>query len=216
MVIESATPPPLVDEGFLRRRFERSIEASERFFTRHAEAIAACASAMADHFFDGGKLLVLGSGISTTDAQHNSVEYVHPVLPGCRALPALSLTNDTATLTGLIARGDAEAVFEHQVKILAAPEDILLAFADLPVSPAVRRALETGRQRQLLTVALLAGAGELEAVAQHQFYIESSDPLVAQEVQLATYHIFWELVHIVLNHRGIAQTAAQKGGPEHG
>ena len=63
---------------------------------------------MAERFFAGGTLFVFGSGPHATDAQHNSVEFVHPVLPGCRALPALSLTNDMATVTGML-QGDAAA-----------------------------------------------------------------------------------------------------------
>ena len=66
-------------------------EPAKHIFERYAHAIAACAAVMADRFFAGATLLVFGSGPHATDAQHNSVEFVHPVLPGCRALPALSL-----------------------------------------------------------------------------------------------------------------------------
>ena len=30
---------------------------------------------------------------------------------------------------------------------------------------------------------------------------------LAHELHLATYHMLWELVHIVLNHRGIGEAA---------
>jgi D-sedoheptulose 7-phosphate isomerase len=187
----------------LRQRFGRSIETSDQFFSRHAEAIASCASAMADRFFEGGKLIVLGFGCNTSDAQHNSVEYVHPVLPGCRALPALSLTNDTGAMSSIAAQADPEGIFARQIKVLSSPGDILLAFADLPVPAAILRGLEAARERGLLTCVLLAGTGEPPGIAQRQFHVNTDDALVAQEVYLAAYHILWELVHIVLNHRGI-------------
>ena len=38
-----------------------------------------------------GKLVVFGSGAAATDAQHLAVEFVHPVIVGKRAFPALSL-----------------------------------------------------------------------------------------------------------------------------
>jgi len=191
----------------VRERFGHRVRASHDYFTRHAAAIAACASAMADRFFDGATLIIFGSGLRATDAQHNSVEFVHPVLPGCRALPALSLTNDAATVTGLLLGEDRDAVFAHQLGVLGRAGDIALAFAELPVSSAVVRGLEAARERGMLTIALLDGPVGTPLAADHVFDLDEPDTLVAQELHLATYHILWELVHIVLNHRGIAPAA---------
>ena len=190
----------------VRERFGHRIRASELFFDRHAAEVAACASAMADRFFDGGTLIIFGSGLRATDAQHNSVEYVHPALPGCRALPALSLTNDAATVTGILLGDDRDAVFAHQLEILGGAGDIALAFAEIPVSAAVRRGLQAARRVGMLGIALLDGPDEGGLAADHVFEVDEPDPLVAQELHLATYHILWELVHIVLNHRGIGAT----------
>jgi D-sedoheptulose 7-phosphate isomerase len=197
--------------ALVRERFAHSMRASESFFERHAPEVAACASAMADRFFDGGTLLIFGSGLRATDAQHNSVEYVHPALPGCRALPALSLTTDSATLTGILLGGDRDSVFSHQLAVLGGAGDIALAFADLPASPAVTRGLDAAREKGMLTIALLDGPDDGSVVADHVFEVEEPHPLVAQELHLATYHILWELVHIILNHRGIG-TAPPAGG----
>jgi D-sedoheptulose 7-phosphate isomerase len=189
--------------ALVRECFGQRIRASSGYFSRHAEAVAACSSAMADRFFDGGTLIIFGSGLRATDAQHNSVEYVHPALPGCRALPALSLTNDIATATGILLGDDRDDVFAHQLRILGGPGDIALAFCELPVSGAVRRGLEAAREKGMMTIALLDGPSGGEVQADHVFDLDEPDPLVAQELHLATYHILWELVHIVLNHRGI-------------
>src|SRR5690242_10296571 len=66
-----------------------------------AEAVAAACFDMARAFHAGGRLLVFGTGTSATDAQHVSVEFVHPVIVGKRALPAFSLAADSATVTGV-------------------------------------------------------------------------------------------------------------------
>ncbi|MGC1185825.1 MAG: hypothetical protein WA871_00390, partial [Candidatus Acidiferrales bacterium] len=47
---------------------------------------------MSDRFLRGGRLLAFGQGPYATDAQHVSVEFVHPVIVGKRALPALDLS----------------------------------------------------------------------------------------------------------------------------
>src|ERR1019366_8613269 len=104
----------------------------------------ACAGAMADRFFAAGTLLIFGSGPHATDAQHNSVEFVHPVLPGCRALPAIALTNDIATVSGILQGDAAPDVYAHQVRVLGRPGDIALAFAHVPVHTSITRGLSAG------------------------------------------------------------------------
>jgi D-sedoheptulose 7-phosphate isomerase len=197
----------VTDRDFVRARIAESNRVSEVFFAEHAHAIAECAAAMADRFFAGATLFVFGSGPHTTDAQHNSVEYVHPVLPGCRALPALSLTNDIATVLGMVHGEDALDVFAHQLRVLGRPGDIALGFAHAPQHPSIVRGLEAGAAAGMLTVALTSGdPGPAVAVAAFPFHVPSGDRGVAHEVHLATYHMLWELVHIVLNHRGIGES----------
>src|SRR5712691_3923529 len=88
-------------------RFEQSMKIPEAFFITEAGRIAEACWAMARRFHQRGRLLAFGNGAGATDAQHVSVEFVHPVIVGKRALPALALTNDSATLSGLMAGGDA-------------------------------------------------------------------------------------------------------------
>ena len=52
--------------------------------TRLAEAC----HEMSERFLQGGRLLAFGRGSCATDAQHVSVEFVHPVIVGKRALLA--------------------------------------------------------------------------------------------------------------------------------
>src|ERR1700754_3152812 len=92
----------------------------------HAGDVARTCHAMARRFHRGGKLVVFGNGGDSTDAQHVAVEFVHPVIVGKRALPALSLTADVATLTGLVAERGADDVFAHQIEFVAEPQDIAL------------------------------------------------------------------------------------------
>src|ERR671936_1971900 len=85
-----------------RARDRRSVPGRE--LTDEAERIARACHDMAVRFHGGGKLIVFGNGGPATDAQHVSVEFVHPVIVGKRALPAVSLTNDIATVTGIANR----------------------------------------------------------------------------------------------------------------
>ena len=133
------------DRAYVTGRVAASNQAGEAFFTQYAGTIAACAAAMADRFFAGATLFVFGTGPHATDAQHNAVEFVHPVLPGCRALPALSLINDIATVSGMLESDAAAEVYAHQLRVLGRPGDIALGFAHAPLHASIARGLEAAR-----------------------------------------------------------------------
>jgi D-sedoheptulose 7-phosphate isomerase len=196
------------DRAYLEERVAASVRSGEAYFSEYAHDIAACAAAMAERFFAGGTLLVFGSGPHATDAQHNSVEFVHPVLPGCRALPALSLTNDMATVTGILQGDAAMDVYAHQLRVLGRSGDIALAFAHAPVHPSITRGLDVAAAEGMLTVALTSGDdGAGREQVDFGFHVHGADRSGAHELHLATYHMLWELVHIVLNHRGIGDVS---------
>src|SRR5579871_5947203 len=71
----------------------RRRDASEAFFAPEAERIARVCHLMAERFARGGRLIALGEDpVARSDARHVAVEFVHPVIVGKRALPALALT----------------------------------------------------------------------------------------------------------------------------
>ena len=68
------------------------LERNRAFFEREAEPLARCCHRMAERFARGGRLVALGrSPAARSDARHVAVEFVHPVIVGKRALPAIGL-----------------------------------------------------------------------------------------------------------------------------
>ncbi|MEU3453575.1 SIS domain-containing protein [Micromonospora sp. NPDC006766] len=191
---------PAVDRAFARRLAPGEALAAD------AQRIARACYAMAVRFHRRGKLIVFGNGGPATDAQHVVVEFVHPVIVGKRALPAISLTSDAATLTG-IARADGfDEVFAAQLRLLAAPEDIALGLSADGRCANVRRGLATARDLGLLTVGLLGGDGgdiARDAVADHVVVARSDDPCIVKEVHVTIYHVLWELVHVFFEQPGL-------------
>src|ERR1700690_2683357 len=84
----------------------------ESFFALEASRLAEACREMSDRFLRGGRLLAFGRGPYATDAQHVSVEFVHPVIVGKRALPAL----------------DISLAFDPWLKALVRAEDIVMGF----------------------------------------------------------------------------------------
>src|SRR5436309_11622487 len=116
-------------QAVVEARFAQSMSVPEVFFTSEAARIAEACWAMARRFQQGGRLLAFGNGAWATDAQHVSVEFVHPVIVGKRALPALALTNDSATLSGLMAGTEMSTSFARQLRVLARPQDMAMGFS---------------------------------------------------------------------------------------
>jgi D-sedoheptulose 7-phosphate isomerase len=188
----------------VREVFARRVAPVEALAADAGLVTQACL-AMAERFHRGGKLIVFGNGGAGTDAQHVAVEFVHPVIIGKRALPALSLTSDVATLTGVANRAGLSEVFAHQVRTLAEPADIALGISTDGNCANVLRGLAEARRLGLLTVALVGGGGGAvaeRAAADHVLVARSTDPRVVKEVHVTTYHILWELVHVFLEHPG--------------
>src|SRR5579872_209224 len=186
-------------------RFEKSMTIPEVFFAAEAGRIAEACWAMARRFHQGGRLLAFGNGAWATDAQHVAVEFVHPVIVGKRALPALALTNDSATLSGLMAGASEDMPFARQIQVLARPQDIALGFSQDGNSANVAAALTLAHRMGLLTLGLAGGDGGL--LQQHEldycFVVPASDPLVIQETHETLYHVLWELVHVYFEHEGL-------------
>ncbi len=217
-------------KALVTSRFQQSMDIPEIFFAAEQERIAQACWEMARRFHQGGRLLAFGNGASATDAQHVSVEFVHPVIVGKRALPALALTNDAATIsrgqiyrahdssdrahgtgrvdaahgTGQIYRAH-DTPFVHQIKVLARPQDIAMGFSLDGNCTNVIAALETARHRGLLTLGVGGGDGGLlsKSEVDFPFIVHANDPMVIQETHETLYHVLWELVHIFFEHEGL-------------
>ena len=186
-------------------RFEQSMSTPEAFFTAESEKIAEACWAMARRFHQGGRLLAFGNGAWATDAQHVSVEFVHPVIVGKRALPALALTNDSATLSGVLAEGNAGLTFAHHLKTLARPQDIAMGFSPHGNCTNVVTTLQVARSLGLLTLGMTGGDGGLLKLSRPDFcfVVQSHDLLAIQETHETLYHVLWELVHVFFEHEGL-------------
>ncbi len=151
----------------------------EDFFKAEAPRLAEACHEMSRRFMAGGRLLAFGHGSAATDAEHVSVEFVHPVIVGKRALPALDVGPD----------------FERRLPVILRPEDMVMGFSFPDVDPVVERTLTAAQERGALTFALAGEAGD------YPFDLPDEDPFVAQEVFEVLYHMLWETVHVYFEHR---------------
>jgi D-sedoheptulose 7-phosphate isomerase len=198
-------PPAPIGDDEVARLFDRRVAPLDELAT-HAGTVAAACHDMAVRFHQGGKLVVFGTGPSSADALHVAVEFVHPVIVGKRALPAISLTADAATVTGIAERDGMGAIFAHQIRYLAAPADIALGISVDGNSESVLNGLLTAHGMGMLTIALAgAGGGAIGAspAMDHVIATTAFDPRVVKEVHVTAYHVLWELVHVFFEQPGV-------------
>jgi D-sedoheptulose 7-phosphate isomerase len=162
------------------------IDSNRLFFEAEAERLAGLCHAMAERFARGGRLVALGvSPAARSDVRHVTVEFVHPVIVGKRALPAIGLTSGGGPLPA-------------QVDLVAEPDDIAIAFGgDEPGAEEVAAAVAAARDRGCLTLAFAPCGAEWE------LEVPAEDPYVRQELAETAYHVLWELVHVFFDHRGL-------------
>lgn len=173
------------------------LEAGLAYFEASAEPLARLCHRMAERFARGGRLVAVGlSPGARSDVRHLTVEFVHPVIVGKRALPAIGLTRDGGPLG-------------EQLDLLARPEDVVVAFgAREDGGGEVREGLALARGRGCLTVAFEPGSG-----AEWELPPAAADPSVRQELAETAYHVLWESVHVFFEHRGLLE--GREAGPVH-
>jgi D-sedoheptulose 7-phosphate isomerase len=173
----------------LERRLLARNHVLESFFAREAHRLAQACRQMSERFLRGGRLLAFGRGPYTTDAQHVSVEFVHPVIVGKRALPALDLS----------------LAFEPWLKALTQADDMVMGFGPPEGDGEVWAALDEARRRHAMTFALPGIEGSYFTAA------ASEDPFIHQELVEVLYHTLWETVHVFFEHRELGHDVGEAG-----
>lgn len=153
-----------------------------------ANGLAAGALSLARRFA-GGATMWCVSPRWPAHGRHVAVEFVHPVIVGKRALPAVNV--DGGDIVGA-------------VRLLARPGDVILAISptdDDIVGSLLRRAQAWG----LTSLWLGAGPRPPVGTADHVIWIEGDDAAIAARSGdvVMLYHLLWELTHVVFEHPGL-------------
>ena len=195
----------------LMEKARESVEVKSKFFEENATSILDASLAMAKAYHRGRKMLVCGNGGSATDAQHVAVEFMHPVIVGRKALPAICLTSDMAMVTAVANDVGFGDVFTRQIIALGQEGDILLGISTSGNSENLIRAFETGRRLKLVTIGYAGNDGGKMAefherrLLDFALTVPTSSIHRIQETHMALYHVMWDMVHAFLQHRSLVE-----------
>ncbi len=152
-----------------------------------ASDLARAALSLARRFASGGTMWCASPRWSF-HAHHVAVEFVHPVIVGKRALPAVAVPAADELVASL--------------RATVRPGDIVVAVADAG-DAAVAAAMRRGDAWGVETVWIGAGPRPPAGAARHVLWLSTEDPLEASEEFVRVYHLLWELTHVCFEHPGL-------------
>lgn len=109
----------------------------------------------------GGKLLLCGNGGSASDAQHLAAEYLVRLRPKVdrKPLPAITLAQDTSTLTACGNDYLFDDIFLRPFQALANKNDILICLSTSGNSKNILKVLKEAKKRKISTIGFLGSQG---------------------------------------------------------
>jgi hypothetical protein len=157
-----------------------------------AADLAATAFTLAKRFAAGATMWSIAPGWEP-HALHIAVEFVHPVIMGKRALPAVALTGpDLVDL----------------VRVSVQSGDIVVAVASAD-NPEVRSVMRRSPAWGATTIWIGSGERPKAGTADHVLWLDDPDPTVpATGGFVLFYHLLWELTHVCFEHSGLLKPGA--------
>ena len=148
----------------LRKSFEKQLYQNidtHKMLTQLFPEIEAAVKIIHKKIKLGGKLLFCGNGGSAAVAQHLAAEYLVRLRPNVnrKSLPAISLAQDTSTLTACGNDFDFSDIFLRTFQALANKNDVLIGITTSGNSTNILKVLRYARSKNIFTLGLLGGSG---------------------------------------------------------
>ncbi|MBI2899186.1 MAG: SIS domain-containing protein [Planctomycetes bacterium] len=190
-------------EGAARERIETGL--AESAYVKHlllrrcVPQIEAIAAAATKALRAGRRVFLFGNGGSAADAQHIAGELEGRFKRERRALPVLSLTTNTSTLTAIGNDFGYEKTFARQVEAHVRRGDVVIAISTSGNSPNVLEAVKAAKKAG----AIVAGftnekGGKLRKAADLCLTVPSTDTQRVQECHIAAGHVMCDAVETAL------------------
>ena len=152
---------------------------------------------IADSIANGGKLLICGNGGSAADAQHLAAEFLIRLTSDVNrgSIPALSLAQDTSTLTACINDYGAENIFKRVFSGLSSDGDVLLAITTSGESKNIIETLKLAKKKGIYTLGFLGkGGGKALEYCDAAFIVPNSITARIQESHITAGHALLQYV----------------------
>jgi D-sedoheptulose 7-phosphate isomerase len=184
------------DDGIVEWLF-RSHDAVEAAIEDHAfvETIGVCAAVIAGAMLGGARIFIAGNGGSAAQAQHFAAELVGRYLLDRKALPAIALGTDAATLTAIANDYGYNHVFERQLMALGRSGDVFVAISTSGRSANILNAVEAARLLDIPVIGMTGRPGEpLAGRCNGAIVAPATETALVQQLHLVAVHAICGIV----------------------
>ena len=145
----------------------------------------------------GGKILFCGNGGSAADAQHLAAEFIVRLRPHINRnpIPAVTLAQDTSTLTACGNDYSFDDIFLRPFQALAKKDDILICISTSGNSKNILKVLKEAKKTKIYSVCFLGkGGGKAKRFSNKSLIISSNNTARIQECHIFLGHFILEKV----------------------
>jgi len=145
----------------------------------------------------GGKILFCGNGGSAADAQHLAAEFIVRLRPHVNRnpIPAITLAQDTSTLTACGNDYSFDDIFLRPFKALVKNDDILICISTSGNSKNILKVLKEAKKEKIYSVCFLGkGGGKAKKMCSKPLVISSDNTARIQECHIFLGHFILEKV----------------------
>tara|TARA_B100000579_G_scaffold24694_1_gene17393 strand:+ start:2155 stop:2766 length:612 start_codon:yes stop_codon:yes gene_type:complete len=190
----------------VKRTFEDSISVKKQIIDdKSYEVLIEAGDIITNSISSGGKLLLCGNGGSAADAQHLAAEFLIRLTSDVNreSIPALSLAQDTSTLTACINDYGPDDIFKRVFSALSAEGDTLLAITTSGNSKNIIETLKLAKERGIYSLGFLGnGGGEALQYCDSVFIVPSKVTARIQESHITAGHALLQYVEDSLLEKG--------------
>ena len=186
--------------------FQESISVKEQIIgNKSYEVLLEAGDIISNSISNGGKLLLCGNGGSAADAQHLAAEFLIRLTSDVNreGIPALSLAQDTSTLTACINDYGSDEVFKRVFSALSSEGDILLVITTSGNSKNIIETLKLAKERGIYSLGFLGnGGGKALLYCDSAFIVPSNITARIQESHITAGHALLQYVEDLLLEKG--------------
>ena len=182
----------------IKESFEDSILVKQKIIdSKIYEVLLEVGDLISESISKGGKLMICGNGGSAADAQHLAAEFLIRLTSDVnrQGIPAISLAQDTSTLTACLNDYGPDQIFKRVMASLAKKGDILLAISTSGDSSNIVEALKYAKSQGIYSLGFLGGdGGEAIKYCDSIFLVPSKVTARIQESHITAGHTMLQYV----------------------
>ena len=190
----------------VKQTFEDSISVKQEIIDNESyKVLVDAGDVIANSISNGGKLLLCGNGGSAADAQHLAAEFLVRLTSEVNreSIPALSLAQDTSTLTACINDYGSDDIFKRVFSGLSSKGDTLLAITTSGNSRNIIETLKLAKERGIYSIGFLGNeGGEALQYCDSAFVVPGRVTARIQESHITAGHALLQYIEDLLLESG--------------